>query len=99
MRSTTTVSRHSCQNAGRDAQAAPAPSSLPSWHYSPSKKDRRGGVAAMPPSVPSITVAAVNAANATAVAAANLHGSIEFPSAPIADVSESRCHLLFLMAF
>jgi hypothetical protein len=30
----------------------------------------------------------VNAVNATAVAAANLHGRIEFPSAPIADVSE-----------
>ncbi len=88
MRSTTTVPRRSRQNAGRDAQAAPAPSSLPSERYSPSKKDRRGGEAAIPPSVPSITVAAVNAVNATAVAAANLHGRIEFPSAPIADVSE-----------
>jgi hypothetical protein len=30
----------------------------------------------------------VNAANATAVAAANPHGSIKFPSAPIADISD-----------
>jgi hypothetical protein len=88
MRSTTTVPRHSRRNAGRDAQAAPVPSSLPSRHYSPSKKNRHRGEAAVPPSVPSITVAAVNAAKATAVAAANPHGSIEFPSAPIAVVSE-----------
>jgi hypothetical protein len=88
MRSTTTVPHHSRQNSGRDAQAAPAPSSLPSWCYSPSKKDRHGGEAAVPPSVPSITVAAVSAANATAVAAANPCRRIGFPSAPIADVSE-----------
>jgi hypothetical protein len=88
MRSTTTAPRRSCRNSGRDAQAAPAPSSLPSRSYSPSKKDRRGGEAAVPPSIPSITVAAVNAANATAAAAANPCRSIEFPSAPIANVSE-----------
>jgi hypothetical protein len=87
MRSTTTVPHRSHQNAGRDAQAAPAPSSLLSRRYSPSKKDRRGGEAALTPSVPSITVAAVNAANA-AVAATNPCGSIKFPSALIADVSE-----------
>jgi hypothetical protein len=88
MRSTITAPRHSHQNAGIDAKAAPAPSSLPSWRYSPSKKDKHGGEAAIPPSVPSITLAAVNAANATAVAAANPWRSIKFPLAPIADVSE-----------
>jgi hypothetical protein len=88
MRSTITAPRHSCQNAGIDAKAAPAPSSLPSRRYSPSKKDKHGGEATIPPSVPSITLAAVNAANATAVAAANPWRSIEFPLAPLADVSE-----------
>jgi hypothetical protein len=88
MRSTITVPCHSHQNAGRDTQAAPAPSSLPSQHYSPSKKDRHGGEAAIPPSVPSIIVAAVNAANAAVVAAANPCRSIKFPLASIADVSE-----------
>jgi hypothetical protein len=65
------VPRCSSQNAGRDAQAAPAPSSLPSRCYSPSKKDRHVGEAAILPSVPSITLAGVNAANTAAVAAAN----------------------------
>ncbi len=88
MRSTNTISRRSRQNAERDAQAAPALSSLPSRRCSPSKKIRHRGEAAIPPSVPSITVLAVNAANATAVAAANPCGSIKFPSASIADVSE-----------
>ncbi len=88
MRSTTNVPHRSRQNAARDAQAAPVPSSLPSRRYSPSKKDRRGREAAIPPSVPSITVAAVNAANATAVAATNPRRSINFLSALIADVSE-----------
>jgi hypothetical protein len=88
MRPTTTIPRRSHRNAGRDAQAAPAPSSLPSRCYSPSKKVRRRGEATVPPFIPSITVLAVNAANATAVAATNLHGSIKFTSAPIADVSE-----------
>jgi hypothetical protein len=88
MRFTTTVPCHSRQNSGRDAQAAPAPSSLLSRRYSPSKKDRHRGEAAVPPSVPSITDAAVNAANATAVAATNPCGSNKFPSALIADVSE-----------
>jgi hypothetical protein len=55
---------------------------------SPSKKDKHGGEAAIPPSVPSITLAAVNAANAAAVAGANPWRSIKFPLAPIADVSE-----------
>jgi hypothetical protein len=67
MRSTITTLRRSHQNAGIDAEAAPAPSSLPSRRYSPSKKDKHGGKAAIPPSVPSITLAAVNAANAAAV--------------------------------
>jgi hypothetical protein len=88
MRSTITAPRRSRRNAGIDAEAAPAPSSLPSRCYSPSKKDKHGGEAAIPPSVPSITLAAVNAANVAAVAAANPRRSIEFPLAPIADVSE-----------
>jgi hypothetical protein len=88
MRSTITVPRRSRQNAGIDAKAAPAPSSLPSRCYSPSKTDTPGGEATIPPSVPSITLAAVNAANAAAVPAANPWRSIEFPLAPIADVSE-----------
>ncbi len=71
MRSITSPCR-SCRNAGQQ----PEPSSQPSRLKSPSKKDRHGGGAAIPPSVPSITLAAVNAAtvnaaNAAAVAAAN----------------------------
>jgi hypothetical protein len=88
MRSTITAPRRSRQNAEIDAKAAPAPSSLPSRHHSPSKKDKHGGEATIPPSVPSITLAAVNAANAVAVAAANPWRSIKFPLAPIADVLE-----------
>ncbi len=88
MRSTITVPHRSHRNAGRDAQAAPAPSSLPSQHYSPSNKDRHRGEAAIPPFIPSITVAAGNAANAAAVAVPNPCRSIKFPLAPIADVSE-----------
>jgi hypothetical protein len=64
--------RCSCRNAGQQ----PEPSSQPSQGKTPSKKDRHGGGAAIPPSVPSITLAtanaaAANAANAAAVAAAN----------------------------
>jgi hypothetical protein len=88
MRSTITAPRRSRRNAGIDAKAAPAPSSLPSRRYSPSKKDKHGGEAAIPPSVPSITLAAVNAANAAAVAAANPWRSIKFLLTPIADVLE-----------
>jgi hypothetical protein len=88
MRSTITAPRHSHQNIGIDTKAAPAPSSLPSRCYSPSKKDKHRGEATIPPSVPFITLAAVNAANAAAVAAANPWRSIKFPLAPIADVSE-----------
>jgi hypothetical protein len=88
MRSTITAPRRSRRITGIDAEAAPAPSSLPSQRYSPSKKDKHGGEAAIPPSVPSITLAAVNAANAAAVAAANPRRSIKFLLAPIADVSE-----------
>ncbi len=88
MRSTITAPRCSRQNAGIYAKAAPAPSSLPSWRYSPSKKDKHGGEVAIPPSIPSIMLAAVNAANPAAVAAAIPWRSIEFPLAPIAEVSE-----------
>jgi hypothetical protein len=66
MRSITSPRRSRC-NAGRQ----PEPSSLPSWGNNPSKKDRHRGGAAIPPSVPSITLAAVNATYAAAVAAAN----------------------------
>ncbi len=72
----------------------PAPSSLPSRRYSPSKKDRHIGEAAIPPAVPSITLAAVNAANAAAVAAANPCRRIACPLAPIADVSEPVSYTL-----
>jgi hypothetical protein len=88
MRSTITVPCHSRRNAGRDAQAAPAPSSLPSQCYSPSKKDKHGGEAAIPPSVPSITLAAVNAANNAVVAATNPCRRIACSLALIADVLE-----------
>jgi hypothetical protein len=88
MRSTITIPCRSHRKAGRDSQAAPAPSSLPSRRYSPSKEDKHGGEAAIPPSVPSITLAAVNAANAAAVAAINPCRRIACPLAPIADVSE-----------
>jgi hypothetical protein len=88
MRSTITVPRRSRRNTARDAQAAHAPSSLPSQHYSPFQKDKHGGEAAIPPSVPSITLAAVNAANAAAVAATNPPRRIACPLAPIVDVLE-----------
>jgi hypothetical protein len=88
MKSTITVPHHSHRNAAKDAQAVPAPSYLPSRCYSPSKKDKHGGEAAIAPSVPSITLAAVNAASAAAVAAANLHRRIACLLAPTADVSE-----------
>ncbi len=88
MRSTITVPRRSRRNATRDSQKAPAPSSLPSGRYSPSKRYKHGGEAAIVPSVPSITLAAVNAANAAAVAAANPCRRIACPLAPIADVLE-----------
>jgi hypothetical protein len=71
MRSITSP-RHSCRNAGQQ----PEPLSQPSRQKNPSKKDRHGGGAAIPSSVPSITLAAANAAaanaaNPAAVAAAN----------------------------
>jgi hypothetical protein len=88
MRSTITAPCRSCQNAGIDAKAAPAPLSLPSRSYSPRKKDNHGGESAIPPSVPSIALAAVNAANAAAVAATNPWRSIKFPLVLIADISE-----------
>jgi hypothetical protein len=89
MRSTTTVPCCSSRNAGRDAQAATAPSSLPSRRYSPSKKDRHVGEAAIPPSVPSITLADVNASDAAAaVASANPCRRIACPLSPIVNVSE-----------
>jgi hypothetical protein len=94
MRFTITAPRRSRRNAGIDAKAASAPSSLPSWRYSPSKKDKHGGEATIPQSVPSIPLAAVNAANAAAVAAANPWRSIEFPLAPIADVLEPVSYTL-----
>jgi hypothetical protein len=60
----------------RNAGQQPEPLSQPSRQKTPSKKDRHGGRAAIPPSILSITLAAVsaaaaNAANAAAVAAAN----------------------------
>jgi hypothetical protein len=88
MRSTLIVPRRSRQTSGRDAQAASVPSSLPSRRYGPSKRNRHGREAAIPPSVLSITVAAVNAANAPDVAVANHRRSIEFPLALVADVLE-----------
>ncbi len=71
MRSSTSPCR-SRRNAGQQ----PEPSSQPSRRKTPSKKDKHGGGAAIPPSVPPITLAAANAAtanaaNAAAVAAAN----------------------------
>jgi hypothetical protein len=66
MRSITSPRRSHC-NAGQQ----PEPSSLPSWRNIPSKKNRHGGGATIPPSIHSITLAAVNAANAAAVAVAN----------------------------
>jgi hypothetical protein len=83
MRSTITAPCRSHQKAEIDAKAAPAPSSLPSRRCSPSKKDKHGGEAAIPSSIPSIMLAAMNAANAAAVAVANPWRSIKFPLAPI----------------
>jgi hypothetical protein len=62
------------------------PSSLPSRRCIPSKKDEQGGKAAITPSIPSITLAAVNAANAAAVAAANPCRKPACPLALTADV-------------
>jgi hypothetical protein len=87
MKSTNTLPCRSRRNVAKDAQAAPASSSLPSWHCSPSKKDEQGGKVAITPSVPSITLAAVNAPNAAAVAAANPRRKLACPLAPTADVS------------
>jgi hypothetical protein len=71
MRSITSP-RRSRRNAGQQ----PEPASQPSRQKTPSKKDRHGGGAAIPPSILSITLAAANAAaanaaNAAAVAAAD----------------------------
>jgi hypothetical protein len=88
MRSTITAPCCSHQNAKKDAEARPVPSSLPSRRYSSSKKDKHRGEAAIPPFIPSIMLAAVNASNAAAVAAADPWRSIKFPLALIADVSE-----------
>jgi hypothetical protein len=86
MKSTNTLPCRSRRNSAKDAQAVAAPSSLPSQRYSPSKKDNQRGKAAITPSVPSITLAAVNAADAAAVAAANPHRDLACPLAPTADV-------------
>ncbi len=94
MRSTITVPHRSHRNAARDAQAAPVPSSLPSLRYSPSKKDKHWGEATIAPSIPSITLAAVNADNATAVTAANPCKKIVCPLALIVDVSEPVSYAL-----
>jgi hypothetical protein len=64
MRSITSP-RRSRRNAGQQ----PEPTSQPSRQKNPSKKDRHGGGAAILPSVPSITLAAANAAPANAAAA------------------------------
>jgi hypothetical protein len=87
MKSTNTLPRRSHRNMAKDAQAAPSPSSLPSQHCSPSKKEEQGGNAALTPSFPSITLAAVNAANAAAVTAANPHRKFTCPLAPTVDIS------------
>ncbi len=84
MKSTNTLPHRSRKNAAKDAQAAPAPSSLPSQRCIPSKKDKQGGKATITPSIPSITLAAVNAANAAAVAAANPCWKLACPLAPTA---------------
>jgi hypothetical protein len=88
MKSAITVPHRSHRNAAKGAQAAPAPSSLPSWCCSPSKKDKQGGEATIAPSVPSITVAAVNIAYTSAVAAANPCRKLACSLAPAADVSD-----------
>jgi hypothetical protein len=80
MTSTNTIPCHSHRNTAKDAQAAPAPSSLPSQHCSPSNEDKQGGKATIAP------LAAVHAANATAVAAANSCRKLACPLAPTADV-------------
>jgi hypothetical protein len=87
MKSTTTLPRHSRRNVTKDVQAQPVPSSLPSQCFSPSKKDKQGGKAALTPSIPSITLAAVNAAKAAAVATANPHRKTARLLAPTADAS------------
>jgi hypothetical protein len=87
MKSTNTLPHHSHRTAAKDAQAAPAQSSLPSRRYSPSKKDKQGGKAAITPSAPSITLVALNAVNAAAVTAANPHRKPACPLAPTADIS------------
>jgi hypothetical protein len=65
----------SIRNVAKDAQAAQGHSQSPllSWHRSPCKQDKKGGKAALAPAVSSITFAAVDAANAAAVAATNPH--------------------------
>ncbi len=91
MKSTTRLPHCSRRKAARDAQAAPMQSPLPSRHCSPSKQDRKGGEAALTPAVPFITFAAVNAANAVAVAAANPCRNPAAPSAPAVD-AEAPVH-------
>jgi hypothetical protein len=85
MKSTTTLPHRSSRNAAKDAQAQPMPSSLPSRRFSPSKKDKQGGKTSLTPSIHSITLAAVNAANAAAVAATNPCRKPPCPLAPTGD--------------
>ncbi len=87
MKSTNTLPCRHRRNMAKDSQTAPVPSSLPSRHCSPSKKDEQGGKATITPSVPFITLAVVNAANAAAVTAANPCRKPACSLAPTADVS------------
>jgi hypothetical protein len=91
MKSTTTLPRHSCRKAAKDAQAAPAQSPLPSWRCSPSKQDEQGGKAVLTPAFLSITFAAINAANVAAVATTNPCRNPVPPSTPAAN-AEAPVH-------
>jgi hypothetical protein len=91
MKSTTMLPCCSRRKVAKDAQAAPVQSPLPSRHCSSSKQDKKGGKAALTPAIPSITLAAVNAANATAVAIANPCRNPTTPSPSAAD-AEAMVH-------
>ncbi len=104
MRSITSP-RHSRRDAGQQ----PEPLSQPSRQKTPSKNDRHGGGAAIPPSVPSITLAAVNAAaanaaNAAAVAAANpcipfiAQAAVKAAEAPAVAAANHRASIEFSLA-
>jgi hypothetical protein len=81
MKLTTTLPRHSRRKAAKDSQAAPAQSPSPP-RRSPNKQDETGGKSPLSPALPSITFAAVHAANAAAVTATNPFWNLAAPSAP-----------------